>query len=237
MNHYLYLLLNLGSLAGPLFLSFDRRVAFYKNWKTLIPSILVVGTLFVSWDSWFTDMGIWGFSEEYTVGIKLGNLPIEEWLFFFSIPYSCLFLYEVMGSYFPVRPSRAWAKWLAIGVATLLIVTGIWFWDRWYPAITFPAAGGLLLFNVFVLKSDYLGRFWLGYAMSLVPFLLVNGVLTALPVVWYNNAENLGIRIVTIPIEDAAYLVVLLLLTINLFEFLRRRQASVSVHLHNQSNS
>lgn len=237
MNHYLYLLLNLGSLAGPLFLSFDRRVAFYKNWKSLFPSILLVGSLFVAWDSWFTDMGVWGFSEEYTMGIHLGNLPVEEWLFFFSIPYSCLFLYEVMEAYFPVRPSRPWAKWFAVGLAVVLLVVGIWFHDRWYPAVTFPVAGLLLLFNVFVLKSNYLGRFWRGYMMSLVPFLLVNGVLTALPVVWYNNAENLGIRIVTIPMEDAVYLIVLLLLTINLFEYFRGRNTPAASPTHNPISS
>ena len=43
----------------------------------------------------------------------------------------------------------------------------------------------------------------------MIPFLIVNGALTGLflnqVVVWYNPLENLGIRILTIPIEDFFY--------------------------------
>ena len=43
----------------------------------------------------------------------------------------------------------------------------------------------------------------------MIPFLIVNGLLTGSfiegEVVWYNNAENLGIRLGTIPIEDIVY--------------------------------
>jgi lycopene cyclase domain-containing protein len=80
----------------------------------------------------------------------------------------------------------------------------------------------MLALHVFVLKSPYLGRFYLGYAVSLIPFFLVNGILTGWlldePIVWYNNAENLGVRLNTIPIEDSQYLLFFLLLTLTFYE-------------------
>ena len=63
----------------------------------------------------------------------------------------------------------------------------------------------------------------MGYFISLIPFLIINGVLTSRPVVMYNDLENSGIRIFiqgvsNIPVEDLAYCLLLLLMNIGLYE-------------------
>ncbi|HZK65389.1 MAG TPA: lycopene cyclase domain-containing protein, partial [Puia sp.] len=60
--------------------------------------------------------------------------------------------------------------------------------------------------------------FLVSYAIILIPFLIVNGLLTAIPVVIYNDAENLGIRIYTIPFEDVFYGLLLTMMVVCLYE-------------------
>ena len=67
-----------------------------------------------------------------------------------------------------------------------------------------------------------LGRFLPSFFITLIPFFIVNGVLTGSfienEVVWYNNAENLNIRMFTIPIEDTVYALCMLLTVFVLLE-------------------
>ena len=67
----------------------------------------------------------------------------------------------------------------------------------------------------------------------LIPFFIVNGILTGTgidePVVWYNNAENLSIRILTIPIEDIFYGFELIILTIYFQELFKIRFKEIEI--------
>jgi lycopene cyclase domain-containing protein len=75
--------------------------------------------------------------------------------------------------------------------------------------------------------------FLISYLVVVVPFLIVNGFLTGIPVVLYNDAENLGFRIFSflpwplnnIPVEDVFYGMLLILMNVALFERLRTKAA------------
>jgi len=80
----------------------------------------------------------------------------------------------------------------------------------------------LYVFRNFFRSFDAIS-FLVSYAICLIPFLVVNGFLTAIPVVLYNDAENLGRRIYTIPFEDCFYGMLLVLMNVVLFEKLRTK--------------
>ncbi len=219
--HYTYFLILAASLAGPLALSFDKKVAFYKNWKYAFPAMIIPALLYIGWDIYFTEKGVWSFNESYITGIKLYNLPLEEVLFFFIVPYCCIFIYACIRSYFPSLVNKKSADIFLIILAVGLFVTGIIYSDKYYTSWTFIFTGGfiMLLYSVrnFFKNFDAFS-FLVAYAICLIPFLIVNGFLTAIPVVQYNDAENLGIRIYTIPFEDAFYGMLLVLMNIVLYE-------------------
>ncbi len=224
---YLYLALNIFALSYPLAQSFEWRITLYKKWKALFPAIFLTGFIFVVWDIFFTDMGVWGFNDRYLTGVRIANLPIEEWLFFLTIPYACVFTYEVL-NFFIKRdyfgPARQVIGYVLFGGSILMAAI---FWDRWYTVTAFGFLAIVLGVNLFWLKSVWLGRFFFAYLFILVPFLLINGVLTGTwiegEVVWYNDLENLGIRIGTIPFEDSFYGMGLILMNITIYERLLKR--------------
>ncbi|MBL7682357.1 MAG: lycopene cyclase domain-containing protein [Flavipsychrobacter sp.] len=229
--HYTYLLIDVLTVLFPFLLSFDKKVAFYKQWKNLWVGLLGTGALFIAWDVWFTAMGVWSFNDTYITGIKLAGLPIEEWAFFLVVPYSCVFIYECLLCYFPFRQKKDWGwnviLWLGIAVLAVGFMNS-------YRAYTFSAFSlcGFAMILLYVMRNRFptfnAAAFVVCYIISLLPFLIVNGFLTALPVVMYDDAENLGIRIYTIPFEDCFYGMLLMLGNVWGMEWMRGRRAKTA---------
>jgi lycopene cyclase domain-containing protein len=100
--------------------------------------------------------------------------------------------------------------------------------NKAYTGVTFMATGLFVAWHLLKLRPRYMGRFYFAFIFILIPFFIVNGILTGSfldePVVWYNNDENLGIRIGTIPIEDIFYGLLMILMSITIAEELERRE-------------
>jgi len=225
MNN-LYLYLDLFTFLGPLILSFDKRVAFFKHWKALGVGLIVMMLVFIPWDINFTENGIWGFNPSYLTGIDFFGLPLEEWLFFIVVPYACIFIYACTNVYIKKDIFRRSAPYIFIGIAVINLVIGFSNLNRAYTSITCLSLALLLLYLVWV-KAEFLSRFLIAYLIVTIPFLIVNGVLTGTgiteEVVWYNNAENLSIRLFTIPIEDTMYNLLMLLLVVIPYNFIQKK--------------
>lgn len=201
----LYLLLDLLVLSAPLLLSFDKKVAFYRRWPAVGFSILLVGSVFVLWDVGATLRGDWSFSKEYTGELRIAGLPLEEILFFVVVPYACIFVLEVVRAYFPEREFR-FPSCAAAVLGTIFVLLGLIFYRLPYTLTVFTVTG-VFFFLAGLIGKEELGKrsFWLALAISYIPFVVANGVLTGMPVVLYGEGHILGIRIGTIPLEDFFY--------------------------------
>jgi lycopene cyclase domain-containing protein len=111
---------------------------------------------------------------------------------------------------------------VVIVLSGLLLIVGITNFNKAYTGAGCISTALLLLTLEFVLPVKWLPRFLSIYPLLLIPFFIVNGILTGTglhqPVVWYNDAENLGIRVFTIPVEDFVYALEMLLLNLFLYE-------------------
>jgi len=205
----LYFIINIASFSIPFLYSFEKKMRFIKYWKAVFLSITIVAVPFLIWDVWFTNIGVWGFNPTYLLGPTIANLPFEEVLFFFFIPYASIFTHYALLYFFPKLglPKKA-TKLITILLLLMAIVIIIFNYDNWYTLINFSVFALLLLYAL-IIKDTLLNSFYITFLVVLIPFFIVNGLLTGSfieeQVVWYNNAENLGIRVGTVPVEDAFY--------------------------------
>jgi lycopene cyclase domain-containing protein len=243
-TNYYYLLVDLLCLSGPFLLSFQKRLPFFKYWKALFAGTIAMMLVYVPWDIYFTANGIWGFNSNYITGAHLGNLPIEEWLFFICIPYACIFSYECIRYFFPRQPLKNSSVYISgIYIAFCLIFIATKF-GHWYTNSAAIVSIILLVYHSFIKRSDFMGYFHLSWWILLIPFYIANGVLTGLDfykypfinlhpekisdqIVWYNNEHNLGIRIWSVPLDDFFYGMAMVLLALTVYEKLVKRQTKL----------
>jgi len=221
----LYLWINVLCIAGPLLLSFDKKVHFYTHWKTLFPAILIVGSLFLAWDIYFTDIGIWGFNAEYLTGTSFFNLPVEECLLFFTVPYASVFIYEVIKAYFPkFRPVR-FSYYFSLIFTITSIVLAVIYRDNLYTFVALLSVGIINWIVYFGYTPRWYPFFIIAFLASQIPFLIVGGLLTGLvteaPVIWYNENEIMGLYIFSIPLEDVFYYFLLFFSVVIIHEYLQ----------------
>ena len=223
----LYLWLNIGSISVPFLYSFHPKLKLHKQFHWLFLSMILTMMVFIPWDVVFTRHEIWVFNPDYFLDTKILSLPLEEWLFFICIPFACVFTHYALLLYFPkLKLDKNSSKAIAIGLILTLALLLIFNYDKWYTLVNFTIA---IVLTIIVLKynSILLQHFFLTFLVMLIPFFIVNGVLTGSwiesQVVWYNNAENLGIRMGTIPVEDSIYAYSMILMNLFFFEYFTQK--------------
>jgi lycopene cyclase domain-containing protein len=222
-----YLLINLFTILIPFVFSFHKKLKFTRKWKALWPTLFIVMIPFILWDAYFTHIGVWEFNNDYLIGINIINLPIEEWLFFICIPYASIFTYHCFGILIKRNVLANYSNIISFFLVVLMIVGSILHIEKLYTITTFIALALVITTLQWGLKVKWLSRFYFSFLLLLLPFYLVNGILTGMwlnePIVLYNNLENMNIRWNTIPLEDVFYAMLLLLTNIGLYEYFQSK--------------
>ena len=190
--------------------------------------MLLPAVFYILWDSIFTHLQVWFFNAQYVVAKTfVYNLPLEEILFFFIVPYCCTFIYECIRTYYPALKTTKASDNILFILGLALLVFSIFTHDLYYSFYTSIFLSGFI-FILFIFRKYFAAFntkvFLIAYLIILLPFLIVNGFLTAIPVITYNNAENLALRIYTIPVEDIFYGMLLVMMNIAGYERLLERK-------------
>src|SRR5690606_24820506 len=99
-------------------------------------------------------------------------------LFFICIPFSCVFTYFCLDKFRNLSWEPRTEKWFCLLFSLALLLAAIFFRERSYTFLTFLSLGFLCLLLRFILRVPWFGKAVSVYAILLLPFLIVNGVLT-----------------------------------------------------------
>lgn len=207
--------------------SFDSRIQFNKQFLHFFKASALVSVPFILWDIWFTHLGVWWFNTNYTIGVSIAGLPLEEMLFFIFIPFSCIFTYFVIDKYYQLDLLKSFNNLLVFTSKIILIVVGLLNFNKIYTITTCLVTVATLFYLHFIVKSQWISKASFVYTLLMLGFFPVNGVLTGTglenPIVNYNPKDFLGIRMFTIPVEDMVYGYTQFLLIIYFFKYFQNK--------------
>lgn len=222
MIQYTYALILFFTIIICFISSFDKRLLFNQHFGTFIKAAILVAIPFIAWDVWFTSKGVWWFNTDYTLGIVIAGLPIEEWLFFICIPFSCVFTYYCFDKFFDMKKLAGFNNMIVFATVIVCALVALLHHDKIYTLVTALATMLTVIYLHFIARADWISKASLVYTVLMLGFFPVNGVLTGTglesPIVNYNPKDFLGIRMLTIPIEDAVYGYTQFLLVIYFFK-------------------
>lgn len=96
----LYLAVMAGCVVVTLPLEFVFKARVYSRWRRLVATLVPVLAVFITWDVLAIHAHEWAYRR--LTGVRLGNLPIEELVFFLVIPTCAILTLEAVRR---LRPS------------------------------------------------------------------------------------------------------------------------------------
>lgn len=90
----LYLLVMAGCALVTLPLELVLGARVYARWRRLVLTLLPVLAVFITWDALAIHAHDWSYRK--LTGVRIGNLPIEELVFFIVIPICSILTFEAV---------------------------------------------------------------------------------------------------------------------------------------------
>ncbi|MEO0289152.1 MAG: lycopene cyclase domain-containing protein [candidate division WOR-3 bacterium] len=219
-----YFLINVIIVIFPLIGSVLFHKYTLKKLISFFISFFSVGIPFIIWDSVATKRGDWYFNSKYVNTMKIFDLPLEEILFFITVPYACLFLYEGIKFFVFDTKVKQLPKIVITSSGLTFILLGVYFVFTPYTSTVFFVTGLTLIMLSYCFKfllEDV--HYYIFLVITFILFFIFNSLLTGIPIVMYSKDAITNIRVGTIPIEDFFYNFSMLTLYLGIYEIVNRK--------------
>jgi lycopene cyclase domain-containing protein len=213
-----YLIFNIVIILGPILVYlFGTNKMVKPNSRSMIYAILIGAAFFVIWDELVIDY-FWSFNREYIIGFLIGKIPIEEMLFFISVPFACLLLWVNYKNYISNKIIKNFVPSL-IALSFFLSCTFL-IYGKVYSGTVFFVFFGVVIIDILLKTNLFTKKSFIIFIFGITNLLtfIFNLYLTARPVVLYNELIKTNINLITIPMEDFIYGMALIALVIIIYE-------------------
>jgi lycopene cyclase domain-containing protein len=170
LQPYTYILINFFTVIVCFIASFDKRIQFHQYFSAFIGASSIVATLFICWDIGFTKMGVWWFNLDYTLGWTLAGLPIEEWLFFYCIPFACIFTYYCLDKFFDFTWTIGFNNIIVFVSVITCSVVALLHHDKIYTLLTAIITVITLIYLHFYAHKTWISQASITYVVLMIGF-------------------------------------------------------------------
>lgn len=223
-NYWLTLIL-LTILAFPLWYFLKDMRWFIDELKFMIPAIFISGTVYLIINFRLSELAVIQYNENFLIGKKLFWVPVEEWLFVVVFSLVLFAVYNRLKERYASLDHPNLFMVVALCITVILIVSAWLSKQKLYPFTIFALSAVYLGYTVFRNRfKHHLTKFFVTWFVLVIPLFLIRVFLFSMPVLIADNNFTSGINLINTPVEDLAFIFLLVLMNITVYEYIRERR-------------
>ena len=222
---FTFLILALGLLLFPLVLQVDKKIFKNGNFKAALGASLISSIIFSTLTVVLQLFSIITFSTDSALGVVFKELPLEQYLLYFSFSFTSVCIYQYLNIKFPDNSLQKYSLALSNLLLGLCVAFLFFGYPKWYTLSTFATLLISLFLIEYVGRLRFMYRAYRAFVLMLIPFYIVYGFLFWSETLLIAKHQVTGMNVAKIPIETHFMALSMLLVSIYMFEFFKSRKA------------
>lgn len=225
----LFLLINVVVILIPVVVSMWKDTFYEIHWTALILSILCSGIFFTLRNYYFINIGVKTYNPEHIIGTTIYGVPIEDMLFFITVPYAFIFIYRWVTKYFQFLEIQQFTYIFSLTLTITSILLSIIYYNYIYTFLTVSVLAVLNGIVYFGYTPKWYSKFLIAFFIVTLHYILIDGIITLTvenKIVNHAEGSVIGLYFFSIPIEDILGFFLLFLMVTTYYEVFQRKLAS-----------
>ncbi len=204
-------------------LSFGKRIRFIKIWKPAMIASSIIVAITCTMSVFLTHYGIIGVNQDFTLGLFIFSIPIEEILFYFSFSFFVIFIYELSKLWYKQRGFKILNHSIRIIIALFMLYIVCTDTSGYYTiTVLCLTTASIIAWGIF----GNLNKIGITIILCILPYIITRLILigelgSSFPI-WHDESQQHSIQIGTLPLEEILDGFSLIVASIVTFEIIQK---------------